>query len=152
MLLIHIYLRFFSSRDHFLKRSLTKSWKISYTFLIYGFESVALTYRVFFKYCVPRTFKTLQPLPRQLGCYWLFRKWPITVTVGSTLRSLTGMGCTELGKNTLFNEHPVLVRHICRMYLQIFAPWFFWNIGFKRNSSYSSNIYFLESPHHRMVL
>ena len=46
-----------------------------------------------------------------LGCYWLYIKWPANrsnYTFKSKLHSyLQGMYCSELGKNTIFLEHPV---------------------------------------------
>ena len=77
--------------------------------------SFILRYRVFIKYCVfsPRIFNILRPLLRQhwaaIGCT---RKWSANRSE-FTLRSLArmsymqGVGCSELGKNTIFNEYPV---------------------------------------------
>ena len=68
---------------------------------------------VFIKYCVffPIIFNILRPLPLKhraaIGC--TKNSQPIRVTVHSDLISdeLQGMDCSELGKNTIFNEHPV---------------------------------------------
>ena len=60
-------------------------------------------------------FNILRPLSRQhwaaIGC--TVNGQPIRVTVHSDLSSdellsyMQGMGCSELGKNTIFNEHPL---------------------------------------------
>ena len=67
-------------------------------------------------YFFPRIFNILRPRLRPhlatIGC--TVNGQPIRVTVHSDLRSdellsyMQGMGCSELGKNTIFNEHPVL--------------------------------------------
>ena len=60
-------------------------------------------------------YNILRPLPRKdraaIGC--TENAQPIRVTVHSDLRSdellsyMQGMACSELGKDTSFNEHPV---------------------------------------------
>ena len=55
------------------------------------------------------------PSPAQ-GCHWLYRKWHANksdCTLKSQMRWVAllhagDMGCSELGKHTIFNEHPVL--------------------------------------------
>ena len=50
-----------------------------------------------------------------LGCHWLYGKWPANrsdCTHRSQIRHellsyMQGMGCSELGKHTIFNKHPV---------------------------------------------
>ena len=72
------------------------------------------SYRVFCKYCVfPRIFHYFGTSPSPtLGWYWLYRKWQANKS-DCTLRSdelisyMQGMGCRELGKNTIFIAHPV---------------------------------------------
>ena len=85
-------------------------------------SSLNSVYRVFIKYCVffSRIFESLPPLPRQhsaaFGCTKI--QQPIGVTVHShCVESFEGLlkrcrrwrGCSELWKNTIFPEHPVLL-------------------------------------------
>ena len=76
---------------------------------------LSIKYRVFIIYCAffSKNFHYFVTSPSSaLGCDWLYRKWPANKS-NCTLRSdellsyMHGMGCSESGKDTIFNEHPV---------------------------------------------
>ena len=60
----------------------------------------------------PRIFKTLQPPPRQylavIGRSENGQPIGVTVHSNESVSYVQGMGCNELGKNTIFNKHSVL--------------------------------------------
>ena len=104
------YRLFKKNYDFFLHKILPLDCKTIFSLhlILYG------NYRVLNIYCAfSKNFKTLQPLPRQ---YWAVigrseNGQPIGMTVDSyeSVSYMQGMGCNELGKNTIFNEHSVVL-------------------------------------------
>ena len=81
-------------------------------------QFIWIIYWVFIKKCIFSFLKNSQSCATFLRQHWTAIGWtenvqPIIVTVHSDLRSVEllsytqGVGCSELGKNTILNEHPV---------------------------------------------